>query len=268
MKLPGGNNMTNVGRMAFLLFGIPVYWYGLLIMTGVLTGLLITSLREKRFSLPKDTSINLALWVVPVAIVCARIYYVAFTWDHFKDDLWSVFNVRGGGMAIYGSLIGGFLFGIAYAKAKKLKFSSLCDLAAPAIAAGQAIGRWGNFFNQEAYGVPIVNPSFQFFPAAVWIQDQSGWFAATFFYESAWCFLIVAFLLIAERKRFFRRPGEEFLWYVSLYAFERMIVEGLRTDSLYWGPVRVSQALSFALFLVGALIILTLRKGANRMKED
>ena len=259
--------MPNVGRMAFLLFGVPVYWYGLLIMAGVLAGLLIASLREKRFGLPKDTTLNLALWVVPIAIVCARLYYVAFTWDQFKNDLWSVFNVRGGGMAIYGSLIGGFITGIAFAKAKKIRFSTLCDLAAPAIAAGQAIGRWGNFFNQEAYGVAITNPSFQFFPAAVWIEDQSGWFAATFFYESAWCFLIVAFLMIAERRHFFKKSGEGFLWYVTLYAFERMIVEGLRTDSLYWGTVRVSQALSLALFLAGALLILLMRKRAIRKKE-
>ncbi len=260
--------MPHVGRMAFLLFGVPVYWYGLLIMSGVLVGLLIISLREKRFGLPKDTSLNLALWIIPAAIVCARIYFVAFSWDSFKNDLWSIFNLRGGGIAIYGSLIGGFITAFFYSKAKKLNLLTLCDLVAPAVAAGQAIGRWGNFFNQEAYGVPIMNPSFQFFPAAVWIEEKSGWFAATFFYESAWCFLIVAFLLIAERKSVFRRSGEEFLWYVVLYAFERMFVEGLRTDSLYWGPVRVSQALSFALFLVGAILILALRKGANRKKED
>jgi phosphatidylglycerol:prolipoprotein diacylglycerol transferase len=268
MNLAGGNGMPHIDRMAFLLFGIPVYWYGLMITSGVLMGLLIASVREKRLGLPKDTTINLSLWVVPVAIVCARIYYVAFTWDSFKNDLWSVFNVRGGGMAIYGSLIGGFLTGILYAKAKKLPFAILCDLAAPSIAIGQALGRWGNFFNQEAYGVPVINPAFQFFPAAVFIQAQNGWFAATFFYESAWCFLIVLFLLIAERRHFFRRPGEEFLWYVTLYAFERMLVEGLRTDSLYWGTVRVSQALSLALMIAGAILLARFRSRANRTKGD
>ena len=124
--------MPHVGRMAFLLFGIPVYWYGLMIMLGVLAGLLLTTLREKRYGLPRDTSVNLALWVVPAAIICGRLYYVAFTWDHFKDGLWSVVNLRGGGMAIYGSLIGGFLTGIVYAKVKKIRFLTLCDLAAPA----------------------------------------------------------------------------------------------------------------------------------------
>lgn len=259
--------MPHIDRMAFSLFGIPVYWYGLMITSGVLMGLLLTSIREKRFGLPKDTSINLALWVVPVAIVCARLYYIAFTWNSFKDDLWSVFNVRGGGMAIYGSLIGGFLTGIVFARVKKIRFATLCDLAAPAIAIGQALGRWGNFFNQEAYGVPITNSFLQFFPAAVWIEAESSWFAATFFYESAWCFLIVLFLLVAEKRHFFRRPGEEFLWYVTLYAFERMMVEGLRTDSLYWGAVRVSQALSFALLIAGIILILIFRR-ANRTKED
>ena len=260
--------MPHIDRMAFQLFGIPVYWYGLMITSGVLMGLLLTSFREKRFGLPKDTSVNLALWVVPAAIVCARLYYVAFTWDSFKNDLWSVFNVRGGGMAIYGSLIGGFFTGIFYARAKKIRFATLCDLAAPAIAIGQALGRWGNFFNQEAYGIPVTNPALQFFPAAVWIEAENGWFAATFFYESAWCFLIVLFLLVAEKRHFFRRPGEEFLWYVTLYALERMIVEGLRTDSLYWGQIRVSQALSFALLIIGAVLIIVFRARAARTKED
>jgi len=260
--------LPHVGRTAFVLFGTPVYWYGLAIMAGVLSGLLLAALREKRFALPKDTSLNLALWIIPAAIIGARIYYVAFTWGEFKNDLWSVVNLRGGGMAIYGSLIAGVLVGAAYAKARKIRFPVLCDLGAPAVALGQAIGRWGNFFNQEAYGVPVANPALQFFPAAVWIEEQGGWFAATFFYESAWCFLIVLFLLVGERRRFFRRPGEEFLWYGALYAFERMLVEGLRTDSLYWGSVRVSQALSLVLLIACALLLVRLRKGANKPRRQ
>jgi phosphatidylglycerol:prolipoprotein diacylglycerol transferase len=195
-------------------------------------------------------------------------YYVAFTWDQFKDDLLRVF---GPARRRHGHLRQPdrwFCDGDLYAKARRIPFRTLCDLAAPAIALGQAIGRWGNFVNQEAYGVAITDARLQFFPAAVWIENQSGWVAATFFYDSAWCFLIVAFLLIAERRGFFRRPGEEFLWYVTLYAFERMLVEGLRTDSLFWGPVRVSQALSLALFIAGAAAILALRRRANRTKED
>jgi phosphatidylglycerol:prolipoprotein diacylglycerol transferase len=252
--------LPQVGRTAFVLFGMPVYWYGLLIMAGVLAGLLTATLRERRLGLPRDTSANLALWIIPAAIVFGRIYYVAFTWDQFKGDFLSIINLRGGGMAIYGSLIGGLLAGTVFARIRKIPFAILCDLAAPAIALGQAIGRWGNFVNQEAYGVPITNPAFEFFPIAVWIDARGGWFAATFFYESAWCFLIVIFLLVGEWKRFFRRPGEEFLWYATLYAFERMLVEGLRTDSLYLGPVRVSQALSLALFVAGALILVRMRR--------
>jgi phosphatidylglycerol:prolipoprotein diacylglycerol transferase len=256
--------MPQFGRAAFVLFGMPVYWYGLLIVSGILLGFLLMALRETRFGLPKETGSNLALWIIPAAIIGARAYYVAFSWDEFQGDFWSIVNLRGGGMAIYGGLIGGAIGGLFFAKFYRLRFLTLCDIAAPSIALGQAVGRWGNFINQEAYGVAITQPALQFFPMAVWIEAQNGWFAATFFYESAWCFLIVIFLLVGEWRHFFRRPGEEFLWYAALYAFERMLVEGLRTDSLYWGPIRVSQALSFALLVACALLLVRIRRSAAK----
>ena len=220
-------------------------------------GVLVASRREKRVGVPRETTLNLALLAVPISVVCARLYYVAFEWGQYRGDLLSILNVRRGGLAIYGAVIGGVIAGLIYARWKKVGFWLLADLAAPSLALGQAIGRWGNFLNEEAYGVAIANPAYRFFPAAVFIRADGLWHAATFFYESIWCFLIVAFLLVAERKRFFRKRGDIFLWYVLLYALERGAVEGLRTDSLYWGTVRVSQLLSllalFAVCLVFAL---------------
>ncbi|MEG0146568.1 MAG: prolipoprotein diacylglyceryl transferase [Clostridia bacterium] len=231
-------------RVALTIGGVPVYWYGVIIASAVFLALLLGSAREKRLGFEKDTTITLALWVVPFALVGARLYYVLFTWDQYANNLLSILDVRSGGMAIYGGLIGGVLAGFVYTRVKHLSFLRLCDLIAPSLALGQAIGRWGNFFNQEAYGYQVLNPNFQFFPLSVFIEASGTWHLATFFYESLWCFLIVAVLLIATKKGALKRPGDCFLWYVLLYAFERMIVEGLRTDSLMLGPVRISQCLS------------------------
>lgn len=247
--------MPQVGRTALVLFGRNIYWYGIIIALGVLLAFWVARRREARLRLPADTTIDLLLWMLPCALIAARLYYVVFSWRDFAHDPWSAFNPRTGGMAIYGGIIGGVLCGAFFARRKKLPFLSLCDLAAPSLALGQAIGRWGNFVNQEAYGIAVTDPRLQWFPFAVWIEAQGGWFCATFFYESAWCFLIFAFLLVAERRGFFRRRGDVFLWYLLLYSLERTLVEGLRTDSLYWGPVRVSQALSAAIFLACAGIL-------------
>ncbi|MBQ5771057.1 MAG: prolipoprotein diacylglyceryl transferase, partial [Clostridia bacterium] len=183
----------------------------------------------------------------------------------YRGNLVSILNIRAGGMAIYGGLIGGAAAGLVFAGRKKLSFIKLFDLAAPSIALGQAIGRWGNFINQEAFGVRISNPALCFFPLSVYIPSENAYFAATFFYESAWCFLIVFLCLLFEKKRLFRFPGAEACFYVSMYAFERMLVEGLRTDSLYLGPVRISQLLSvIALFAVFFLLFIR-RKRLKRL---
>ena len=173
------------------------------------------------------------------------------------EDMGS-FNVRGG-LAIYGGVLAGWIF----TRAKHIPFLTMADVAAPALALGQAVGRWGNFVNQEAYGVPVTTPALQWFPLAVYIEREGGWFAATFFYESAWCFLICALILILERTRLFARPGRATLFYVFMYAAERTVVEGLRMDSLYLGSVRVSQALS-ALLLLAAALLLCLRLPRRR----
>lgn len=231
--------------MAIELFGLSIRWYGVIVVTGIALGVWLAAAREKRFGLEKDAVLDLALVCVPAAILGARAYYVAFAWDQFSGGpWWNVLNIRGGGMAIYGGVIGGVLAGWTFAHWKRIPFLKLADLAAPCIALGQAVGRWGNFVNQEAHGGPVANPALQFFPMAVEIGGE--WYYATFFYESMWCLLIVALLLAAERKGRLHRPGETFLSYIFLYALERSIVEGLRTDSLYIGPLRVSQLLSVA----------------------
>ena len=246
--------MVQFTRRAILIGGFPLYWYGLLIALGVLAGVLLALKREARLGFKKDTTIDLALLGTPVAVLCARLYYVAFSWDYYASRPAEIFAFRDGGMAIYGGVIGALIAGWIYSRWKKLSFLKLTDLAAPSLALGQCIGRWGNFLNQEAYGSAVANPALRFFPLSVFIEG-SGWHYATFFYESLWCGLIVLALLMLEKKRLFKRSGDVFLAYVFLYALERSVVEGLRTDSLCLGPLRVSQWISLAAVISISLLL-------------
>lgn len=258
--------MIRVGRQTIEIFGLSIHWYGVLIVTGIALAILLAWKREREYDLPKDTVLDLALWCIPAAIVGARAYYVIFAWDEFSAaPWWQVLNIRAGGMAIYGGVIAGVLTGWIFARRRKLSFWKLADLVAPCIPLGQAIGRWGNFVNQEAHGALVVNEALHFFPMSVEIGGQ--WYYATFFYESAWCFLIVIFLLNAQRKRWFRCDGDAFSAYVFLYALERSIVEGMRADSLYLGPMRVSQLLSIAAMIAVAAVWIARNKFNGKRDE-
>ncbi|MBQ3078777.1 MAG: prolipoprotein diacylglyceryl transferase [Clostridia bacterium] len=249
--------MLKFTQTAIEIFNFPIRYYGILIALGVFSGVFIAEKREKRYGFPKDTVIDLSLWVLPMSIIGARLYYVLFNLDFYIQDPISVFSIRSGGMAIYGGILFGILTGFLFSKKRKLSFFSLADLAAPSVALGQAVGRWGNFINQEAFGMEITNPALQFFPFAVYIERLNAWHAAAFFYESVWCLCIVFSILLLEKKKAFAFPGAAFIYYAVLYSFERAIVEGIRTDSLYISSIRVSQALSALIILLclGYLLI-------------
>lgn len=228
-----------------MLFGV-VPWYSFLIVIGAAFAVFLASKEEKRAGLPKGTIIDFALIALPCGIIGARIYYVAFSWPQFKDDLLSILRVWEGGIAIYGAVIAGLLAGWFFCRVKKISFLALCDVIAPGLILAQALGRWGNYFNQEAYGLLITNPSLCFFPFGVQIQGASGleWHMATFFYESLWNIFVFIFLMIARRK-WFRYRGDVFFFYAFLYACGRLIIEDFRMDSLYASSsIRISQLLS------------------------
>ncbi len=248
--------------MQRLLFGvIPIY--GLLIAGAMALGVYLCSRQEKTLGLPKDTAVDFALWALPAAIVGARLYYVAFQWPMYAADPVRVLYLWEGGLAIYGGVIAGAVCALAFSKLKRVSFAALADMAAPALILGQAIGRWGNFVNQEAYGEVIKNPALQFFPLAVFADGK--WHMATFFYESLWNF-IGFWLLWLNRKRVSAR-GNLFLGYLCWYGLGRAVIEGLRTDSLMWGSVRVSQALSVVL-CAGAAAALAIRRAKTRKKQN
>ncbi len=222
--------------------------YGWLIALGILTVVLLAHRDEKRLGLPKDTSIDAALCTVPLGVLGARLYYVLFRWDVYAANPVSALYIWEGGLAIYGGIIGGALGMALLAKFKRLPFSALADLVIPYVLLAQAIGRWGNYFNGEAYGRPVTDAALQFFPYAV--NVEGSWYQATFFYESA-ADLIGFLIMFFTRKRW--RRGDGLPLYAIVYGIPRFLIEGLRSDSLYVAGtgIRISQALSAALVLLG-----------------
>ncbi len=233
-----------------LIFGL-VPWYSFLIVCGMILAILLAGLEEKRLGLPKDTVLDIALLVIPFGVIGARLYYVVFSWQDYAADPLRILRIWEGGLAIYGGVIAGVIVLFAYSRIKKIPFPALCDIVAPGLALAQGIGRWGNFFNREAYGALVTDPSWQFFPAAVRIGEE--WHMATFFYESMADLAVFAGLWLTRKRR--TRQGDGFLCYLLFYGSARLIIEGLRTDSLYGfiEGLRVSQMLS--VFMAAAVCV-------------
>ncbi len=241
------------------LFGlIPVYSF--LIVCGAALAIFLACREERRAGLPKDTIIDLCFWLIPFGIIGARIYYVIFAWDAFRDNPVSILYIWEGGIAIYGAVIAGLIVILVFCRRRRLSVRAVCDVIAPGLVLAQAIGRWGNYFNQEAYGEAIVQPVLQFFPLGVLIDEGgvSVWHMATFFYESLWNVLVFILLMIGRRK-WFRKPGDVFGCYAFCYSAGRLLIEDFRMDSLYAAPsLRASQLL--ALLICAAIWFLVARR--------
>lgn len=230
--------------VAFEIFGLTVRWYGILIATGMILGILLASVKCKYRDVNFDSFLDLVLIGIPVGIIGARIYYVVFAFNDYKNNLIQVFNIRGGGLAIHGGLIFALTAAWIYTRKKKLNLFKFADVAAPSIIIAQAMGRWGNFFNQEAHGGPVSYEFIKRFP--YFIQNgmyiDGVYYHPTFLYESMWD-LVVFFILLSILKRS-KKTGIVFFSYIGLYSIGRFFVEGLRTDSLMFGPLRVAQLVS------------------------
>lgn len=234
--------------------------YGIFIALGVIAAEFYMGREVRRLSLPSDLAVDMALWSVPLAVLFSRIYYVIFTWERYKGDFFSIFRVWEGGLAIYGGVIGGALGVYLLSKRRKIPFFTLTDLVAPGLILGQAIGRWGNFFNGEAFGNAVTDPAWQFFPVSV--QVGGSWHLATFFYESLWNLAGFGLLLLLRKRTEKKGQGWLFACYLLWYGLGRMMIEGLRTDSLMLGQLRVSQVVSVALVVIaGALMVYKLKHG-------
>lgn len=239
--------------VAFKVFGFEVRWYGLLIAIAVLIGTILALREAKRKGIKEESIIDMLLFAVPGAIIGARLYYVIFMWDYYSKNPGQILNLRGGGLAIHGVIIGGALVAYIFTKVKKLNFLTVADIVAPSLILGQAIGRWGNFANQEAHGGPTDLP---------WgIMIDGVKVHPTFLYESIWNFLVFGFLLWYRRKKA-KADGEVFAMYLVLYSVARFLIEGMRTDSLMLGSIRVAQLISAIIIIVGIIFIRYIRKKA------
>ena len=231
-----------IERTAFL----GISWYAILIVAGIVLALLLCSREARKERLPQDLLVDFLLYAIPLGIVGARLYYVAFRFNVFAEDPLSIFNIREGGLAIYGAVIGGLIAARIVSRKHGVPMLKLLDIAAPGLVLAQGIGRWGNYINMEAYGLRIAEETLQFFPFAVEIPvgDVWYWHMATFFYEFCWDMLVFV-LLLAVRSRC-RRTGDVFCWYLLAYCAGRTVIEGLRNDSLTFISefVRISQVLS------------------------
>lgn len=235
--------------VAFTVFGWPVRWYGICLTLGIIAGVIIATRLAKEREIDEDHIWTMILWAIPMSVIGSRIYYVIFQWPHYAGNLGEIFAIWHGGLAIHGTIIAGALTVIICCKYYKLDFFKVADCFAPALILGQAIGRWGNFFNQEAHGTVTNLP---------WAINVHGEMVhPTFLYESLWDLGIFIILMILFKKR--RQEGNLILIYLMLYSVGRFFIEGLRTDSLMIGPLRQAQVISIVLF-VGALLIYLYRQ--------
>ena len=231
---------------------LSIHYYGLIIAIGLMLAVFYCSKRASQFGLNEDTLLDGVLWVTPVAVICARIYYCAFSWELYADNPISVLYIWEGGIAIYGSVIGAILGVIVFCKVKKLRITAVLDLASLGFLIGQFIGRWGNFMNREAFGAETES-----FLRMGLMKASTGvvtYYHPTFLYESLWNFTGFLLLHFLSKKR--RYDGQIALGYVAWYGLGRAFIEGLRTDSLYIGSFRVSQLLAAGSCVVALTILL------------
>jgi len=231
-------------NVAFSIFGIDIMWYGILMSTGLVLAGIIASKEANRIGVGEDNIMDLALCAIPFGLLGARLYYVLFNLDYYLQNPSQILNFRGGGMAIHGALIAGVLVGIVFCKVKKLPFFKMADCVFLGAPFAQAIGRWGNFINQEAHGGPTNLP---------WgIMVDGVKVHPTFLYESIWNLGVFTLLMVLRKKK--KYDGQILVMYTGLYSIGRFFIEGLRTDSLMFGPIRVAQLVSLSGIIIAVIL--------------
>ena len=248
-------NLLEVG-VAFELFGLTIKWYGIIIATGVLVAVLVACYNNKLKNYDKDFPYEVLLWCFPLAIVGARIYYIIFSGQSYT--FMEAIAIWNGGMAIYGGIIGGLIGLILFSVIRNQNLLKITDLVAPSLVIAQAIGRWGNYANQEVYGKVVTNPDLQWFPFSVYIDKLGEWHYATFFYESMICVIIFVILMLVFRR--VKMLGIVTSLYLILYGIERFFLEGMRQESeiLFIGNsnIPVSQVVSILFVIAGIALMI------------
>ena len=242
-----------------------IKWYSLMILLGVIAGIGLLLKEGKKYNYPKDFLFNLCFWAIIFGFIGARIYYVLFNFDIYKNDPVSIFKIWEGGLAIHGGLIAGFMTMYLYCKKYNVRLLKITDMAVPGILLAQSIGRWGNFFNMEAHGGAVLRSTLENLHLPEFIINGMNingvYYHPTFFYESLWCLLgFIIFILLRHYK--YLKVGSLTFSYLCFYSVGRFVIEALRTDSLMIGGFKVAQILSIILFIIGIIgLMLETRKG-------
>lgn len=261
-------NLLAINPVAFSLGPLDVRWYGILIATGIVLAFLVVQREMVKRGMHPDFLTDLLIWAVPLAIVSARIYYVIFSWDYYKDNLGQVFQIWEGGIAIHGALIGAFITTYVFTKLRGVSFWKVVDIAVPGLLIGQIIGRWGNFMNQEAHGGPVSENFLNTTIIPDWIMNQMTiegvTYHPTFLYESLWN--VVGLIILLLLRRVALKRGEMFLFYLTWYSFGRYFIEGMRTDSLYGGDLRAAQVVSVVTIII-AVILFVIRRYVQKVDK-
>ncbi len=249
--------------IAIRLGPLEIRWYAICILLGLVLGVYLATKEAPRKKILQDDILDFILLAFPLSIIGARIYYVAFSWSEYKDNLLSVFAIWNGGIAIYGGLITGAIVLYFFTRYRFINTLDFLDVVAPSVMIAQAIGRWGNFFNQEAYGKAVK--SLDYLPA--FIRDQmyieGAYRQPTFLFESLWNLLGFSLICVLRRRTRLLKQGEITAFYLIWYGFGRLLIEGLRTDSLMFLGIRVSQWLSGILILVGISMVVVRRRQSS-----
>jgi phosphatidylglycerol:prolipoprotein diacylglycerol transferase len=250
--------------IALHLGGIEVHWYGVIIGCGIAIGLFLAMREAQRRGMDKDIIPDLLIWAIPIAIICARIYYVSFEIPYYSQHPSEIIKIWHGGIAIHGGLIGAVITAIIFSRIKKVSFWKIADITAPSIILAQGIGRWGNFMNQEAHGGEVSRQFLEHLHLPNFIINQMDinghYYHPTFLYESVWDIAGFIILILLRNKASLRR-GEVFISYFMWYSIGRFFIEGMRTDSLMLTSfLRIAQVVSLVLIIVGVILIIVRRK--------
>ena len=250
---------------------VTIYWYSFLILVAVLIGYEIAIQYSKKINYHSNYITDMALYLLIWSVVGARLYYVVFNYSAFQNDFLGIFQIWRGGLAIYGGILGGILYILYYCIKKKLDFIKVLDILSLSLLLGQAIGRWGNFFNSEAYGGTTTYEALKSLHIPEFIiqgMNIDGIYRQpTFLYESLWCLVGVVILYLIRRKAF-NDKGKQISFYLMWYGLGRFFIEGLRSDSLYLGTLKISQIVSAILFLIGVIgNIIIWKKNHQKIKN-
>jgi phosphatidylglycerol:prolipoprotein diacylglycerol transferase len=261
IAFPNFNIYLNINKIAFSIGNIHIYWYGIIIAFAVLLCLFLAYKNNNKYGIKYSDIENCMLIALPLAIIGARLYYVIFSWDYYKNNLFEIIKIWNGGLAIYGGILTAILIIYIYCKKKRISVLSFFDFLAPLVALGQAIGRWGNFVNREAYG-SITDSLLR-----MEILLNNGEYISvhpTFLYESVGLLTIFFFLYFTKRKY----EGQKLAWYFILYGVLRFGIEYLRADSLYLGSIKISMIVSALLMIVGITINLCRGREAYLVQRE